>query len=247
MSEHPFFFTWTAQQGAKPLELTGGEGAWFTTKDGSRWLDLGALSYQVNVGHGNQRIVDAIKRQADELSFWEAVQPGDMLEGRQTTTQLLPWTLQVGVNVDITPNIEIGTELRYWLYRQYKKQHTDIVGIFLVHELETQKNYNDSWQVSGGIRVHDLPAAPHLELMAGTHYDRTPAPESTLTLDQPTFRHIGLHTGLRWTVGRYRIGASYLRYFYLVPTVNSSTTSPPTNFRGSGANHIFTVSIEASL
>ena len=67
MSDHPFFFTWTAQQGAKPFELTGGDGAWFTTADGSRWLDLGALSYQVNVGHGNKRIVEAIKRQADTL------------------------------------------------------------------------------------------------------------------------------------------------------------------------------------
>jgi len=67
MSDFPFFFTWTAQQGAKPLELTGGEGAWFTTGDGGRWLDLGALSYQVNVGHGNRRIVEAIKRQADQL------------------------------------------------------------------------------------------------------------------------------------------------------------------------------------
>ena len=84
--------------------------------------------------------------------------------------------------------------------------------------------------------------------MAGTHYDRTPAPSNTLTLDQPTFRHIGLHTGLRYTHGRYRIGASYLRYF--VPRSRpstDSTTTPPTNFRGSGANHIFTVSIEASL
>jgi len=67
MSDYPFFFTWTAQNAAKPLELTGGEGAWFTTSDGSRWLDLGALSYQVNAGHGRQRIVDAIKRQADQL------------------------------------------------------------------------------------------------------------------------------------------------------------------------------------
>src|SRR5690349_19183357 len=49
------------------MELTGGEGAWFTLKDGSRWLDLGALSYQVNAGHGQKRIVEAIKRQADEL------------------------------------------------------------------------------------------------------------------------------------------------------------------------------------
>ena len=67
VNEYPFFFTWTAQHAAKPLELVGGEGAWFTTKDGSRWLDLGALSYQVGVGHGNRRIVDAIKRQADQL------------------------------------------------------------------------------------------------------------------------------------------------------------------------------------
>ena len=67
MTDYPFFFTWSAQHAAKPLELTGGEGAWFTVKGGERWLDLGALSYQVNVGHGNKRIVEAIKRQADEL------------------------------------------------------------------------------------------------------------------------------------------------------------------------------------
>ena len=67
MADHPFFFTWTAQQHARPIELAGGEGAWFTTTDGARWLDLGALAYQVNVGHGNRRIIEAIKRQADEL------------------------------------------------------------------------------------------------------------------------------------------------------------------------------------
>ncbi|MBA3463758.1 MAG: aspartate aminotransferase family protein [Deltaproteobacteria bacterium] len=67
MSDHPFFFTWTAQNAAKPIELTGGDRAWFTTADGGRWLDLGALAYQVNAGHGRQRIVDAIKRQADQL------------------------------------------------------------------------------------------------------------------------------------------------------------------------------------
>jgi len=67
VSDYPFFFTWTAQNIAKPLEITGGEGAWFTTADGGRWLDLGALSYQIHAGHGNKRIVEAIKRQADQL------------------------------------------------------------------------------------------------------------------------------------------------------------------------------------
>jgi taurine--2-oxoglutarate transaminase len=63
----PFFFTWQAQKGARGVEMTGGQGAWFTTSDGGRWLDLGALAYQVNAGHGHRRIIDAIKRQADAL------------------------------------------------------------------------------------------------------------------------------------------------------------------------------------
>jgi long-subunit fatty acid transport protein len=192
--------------------------------------------------------VDAKMTGPVEITYSDdAPSPGDKLIGTQTTTQLLPWAFMAGANVDITPNLELGGELRYWLYRQYKKQHTEVVGIFLVRELETIKNYNDSWQVSGGLRVHDLGAAPGLELMAGTHFDRTPAPSNTLTFDQPTFRHIGLHTGARYTTGRYRFGASYLRYWYLIPTVTDSTTTPPSNFRGHGANHIFTLSVEASL
>lgn len=67
MNDYPFFFTWTAQNSVKPLELAGGDGAWFTLRDGTRWLDLGSLSYQINAGHGNKRIIEAIKRQADEL------------------------------------------------------------------------------------------------------------------------------------------------------------------------------------
>jgi taurine---2-oxoglutarate transaminase len=67
VSEHPFFFTWTEQRGARGVTVSGGEGAWFTTDDGSRWLDLGSLSYQASLGHGDRRVIDAIKRQADEL------------------------------------------------------------------------------------------------------------------------------------------------------------------------------------
>ncbi|MDQ3368550.1 MAG: outer membrane protein transport protein [Myxococcota bacterium] len=174
-------------------------------------------------------------------------QPGDKLVGTQTTTQLLPWAFMAGANFDVTPHVEIGTEFRYWLYRQYKKQHTDIVGIFLVRELETLKNYNDSWQVSGGVRVHDLAFSPRLELMAGSHYDRTPAPPGTVTLDQPTFNHIGLHSGARYTTGRFRLGLSYIHYWYDIPTVTTSITAPPSNMRGTGSNNIFTVSVEAQL
>ncbi|HEY5928640.1 MAG TPA: outer membrane protein transport protein [Kofleriaceae bacterium] len=222
--------------------------------DGEAWAPswmLGAFGQphpRVSWGATLTGRVDATMRGPVEITLSDdASSPGDKLVGQHETTQLLPWAFMAGANFDLTPQIEIGAEARYWLYRQYKKQYSKIVGIFLVRELETMKNYNDSWQLAGGVRVHDLARAPGLELMAGTHFDRTPAPSSTVTLDQPTFRHFGLHTGARFTTGRYRFAASYLRYWYLIPDVTDSTTSPPSNFRGHGANHIFTLSVEASL
>lgn len=65
--EHPFFFTWTAQDKARPLHITGGEGSWFETADGGRWLDMGALVYQANLGHGHPRMVEAVVKQAQSL------------------------------------------------------------------------------------------------------------------------------------------------------------------------------------
>ena len=83
--------------------------------------------------------------------------------------------------------------------------------------------------------------------MLGTHYDQTPAPAKTVTLDQPTFSHTGLHSGVRYTTGRYRISATYLHYWYDIPKIEDSITQPPSNIEGHGTNNIFTVSIEATL
>jgi long-subunit fatty acid transport protein len=155
--------------------------------------------------------------------------------------------LQAGGNVDVTPNVEIGAEFRYWLYRQYTHQHTDVVGIFLVRALDTEKDYHDSQELTGGVRVHDLAAAPKLDLMMGGQYDHSPAPPRSVTLDAPSFSHFGLHSGMRYAVGNVRFGASYIHYWYEVPTITNSITMPPSNIRGSGSNNIITVSLEAHL
>lgn len=177
----------------------------------------------------------------------DAATPNDMLVGTQKTTQMLPWTALAGVNVDVHPKVELAGEFRYWLYRQYERQRTEITGIFLLREIVTEKNYRDSWQTSGGARVHDLAALPRLELMAGMHYDRTPAPARTVTLDQPSFSHVGLHTGGRYRAGRYTFGASYVRLWYRIPTITNSITLPPSNVRGEGTNNVFFLTIEARL
>lgn len=63
----PFFFTWSAQRDAVGYEIVGGEGAWFDTADGERWLDFGSLTYHVNLGHGDARMVEAVREQAARL------------------------------------------------------------------------------------------------------------------------------------------------------------------------------------
>jgi taurine---2-oxoglutarate transaminase len=63
----PFFHTWSAQKGARGREVVGGQGAWFHTADGGRWLDLGSLGYQAHLGHAHPRLIAAIERQAREL------------------------------------------------------------------------------------------------------------------------------------------------------------------------------------
>lgn len=223
------------------------------TLDGSDWRptwNLGVYAAPapgLTVGAAVIGRVDAQLQGPITVVYSEDAAQPDRLEGRHSTELLLPWTFHLGANYDVTPNVELGAELRYWLYRQYDRQYTQVENIFLVSELETVKDYDDSWQVSGGLRVHDLPQAPRLEAMLGTHYDRTPAPARTVTLDQPTFSHIGLHSGVRWTLGRYRLAATYIHYWYDVPTIEDSITSPPSNIRGDGANDIFTVAFEATV
>ena len=49
------------------LSFVKGEGAWLTTTDGRRVLDLGAGIAVNALGHANPVLVDALKAQADQL------------------------------------------------------------------------------------------------------------------------------------------------------------------------------------
>lgn len=59
-------YTWTAQSKARSIEINGGEGAWFFDYEGNRWLDFESQVYNVNAGHGEQRITDAMVEQAQK-------------------------------------------------------------------------------------------------------------------------------------------------------------------------------------
>ena len=66
--EHTFF-SWSAQGAVNPIPMVRGKGVYFWDANGKRYLDLNSQLMCVNIGHGDQRVIDAIKAQAEELVY----------------------------------------------------------------------------------------------------------------------------------------------------------------------------------
>ncbi|WP_045233955.1 aminotransferase class III-fold pyridoxal phosphate-dependent enzyme [Deinococcus pimensis] len=62
-------FSWSVQSAAHPIHMTGGQGVWFFDGEGNRWLDFSSQLINLNVGHQHPRVIEAIKKQVDELCF----------------------------------------------------------------------------------------------------------------------------------------------------------------------------------
>src|SRR5260370_29725263 len=62
-------YDWSAQAGLKPMAVASAKGVHFTTVDGRRFIDFNSQLMSVNAGHGDRRIIDAIKPQAEQLPY----------------------------------------------------------------------------------------------------------------------------------------------------------------------------------
>ena len=62
-------FSWSAQAALNPIPMVRGEGIYFWDADGKRYIDMNSQLMCVNIGHGDKRVIEAIKRQADELVY----------------------------------------------------------------------------------------------------------------------------------------------------------------------------------
>jgi taurine---2-oxoglutarate transaminase len=71
--------TWRFQKGWKPLYIADAEGCWFVDGAGKRYLDFSSQLMCVNLGHKNQRVIEAIAEQARELCY---VAPGYATKAR---------------------------------------------------------------------------------------------------------------------------------------------------------------------
>jgi taurine--2-oxoglutarate transaminase len=68
-SKEHSFFSWSVQGTVNPIPMVRAKGVHFWDADGKRYVDMNSQLMCVNIGHGDQRVIDAIKAQADELVY----------------------------------------------------------------------------------------------------------------------------------------------------------------------------------
>jgi len=83
--------SWSRQKGLKPIPVEKGEGLYFWDFEGKRYSDMSSQLVNLNLGHGNRAIIDAIKEQAEKYCY---ISPGYGSEPRaklaKTIVGLMP-------------------------------------------------------------------------------------------------------------------------------------------------------------
>jgi taurine--2-oxoglutarate transaminase len=62
-------FSWGKQGGLNPINVSHAKGSYFYDRDGKKYLDFSSQLMNVNIGHGNQRITEAVAKQMKEMSY----------------------------------------------------------------------------------------------------------------------------------------------------------------------------------
>ena len=62
-------FSWSKQKGIAPIAVKYGEGVYLYDYDGKRYIDFSSGLMNVNIGHGNQRVTNAVMEQMQQISY----------------------------------------------------------------------------------------------------------------------------------------------------------------------------------
>ncbi|MCP5514099.1 MAG: aminotransferase class III-fold pyridoxal phosphate-dependent enzyme [Spirochaetales bacterium] len=61
--------SWSAQGDLDPIVVDRAEGIYFWDSDGKKYYDMSSQLVNMNIGHGNEKVKEAIKNQVDKLSY----------------------------------------------------------------------------------------------------------------------------------------------------------------------------------
>jgi taurine---2-oxoglutarate transaminase len=83
--EHSFW-TWSAQGKVAPIPVKSAKGVYFWDVNDKRYLDFNSMTMCVNIGHGNERVINAMVEQTRELAY---AAPGMATKPRAVLGKLL--------------------------------------------------------------------------------------------------------------------------------------------------------------
>ncbi len=86
LSKEHVFWTWSAQAQVDPIPVKSAKGVYFWDVDGKRYLDFNSMTMCVNIGHGDQRVIEAMVEQARTLPY---TAPGMTNKVRALASQLV--------------------------------------------------------------------------------------------------------------------------------------------------------------
>src|SRR6476660_5983726 len=69
LSRETTLYEWTAQNAITPLVVDHAKGIYFWDADGKRYMDFNSQLMCVNIGHGDQRVIDAVKAQMEQVCY----------------------------------------------------------------------------------------------------------------------------------------------------------------------------------
>ncbi len=62
-------FEWSVQSAVDPIPMARAKGIYFWTPEGKRFIDFNSQLMCVNIGHGDERVISAIRQQAETLPY----------------------------------------------------------------------------------------------------------------------------------------------------------------------------------
>jgi len=69
LSKEHVFWTWSAQARVNPIAVRRAKGVYFWDTGEKRYLDFNSMTMCVNIGHGDERVIEAMTAQARELPY----------------------------------------------------------------------------------------------------------------------------------------------------------------------------------
>src|SRR5215469_12135757 len=69
LSHQTTLYEWTAQSAMTPLVIDHAKGIYFWDVDGKRYMDFNSQLMCVNIGHGDERVINAVRSQMEQVCY----------------------------------------------------------------------------------------------------------------------------------------------------------------------------------